>query len=117
MTNDNRIVAGIFHFHIWIFFTGSSQTGGLDWRNGDSNGFVSGVGAPAYLSISGFELCLNKYTPNGAAHSQFCLPSKKPYNCNEQSWNQLQNVFEGNCPEGKSKRKVTNFKLNLHFHI
>ena len=101
----------------FTFAAGSSQTGGLDWRTGNSDGFVSGVGAPAYLSVTGYELCLNEYTPAGAAHSQFCLPSKKPYNCNEQSWNQLQNVFEGNCPEGKSKRKVTNFKLNLHFHI
>ena len=104
--NDNNILAGTFYFHFWIFFPGSSQTGGLDWRTGDSNGFVSGVGAPAYLSISGYELCLNKYTPNGAAHSQFCLPSKKPFICNKQSWNQLQNVFEGDCPEGKSNKRM-----------
>ena len=93
-------------FHIRRFFPGSSQTGGLDWRTGDSNGFVSGVGAPAYLSIPGYELCLNKYTPNGAAHSQFCLPSKKPFICNKRSWNQLQNVFEGDCPEGKSNKRM-----------
>ena len=42
----------------FTFAAGSSQTGGLDWRTGDSNGFVSGVGAPAYLSVTGYELCL-----------------------------------------------------------
>ena len=86
----------------FTFAAGSSQTGGLDWRTGDS----SGVGAPAYLSVTGYELCLKEYTPAGADHSQFCLPSKKPFNCNEQSWNQLQNVFEGTCPEGKSNRNI-----------
>ena len=68
---------------------GSSQTGG----------FVSGVGAPAYLSIQGYEQCLEEYTPTGSSHSQYCLPTKRPFSCNQKSWNQLQNVFEGDCPQ------------------
>ena len=68
---------------------GSSQTGG----------FVGGVGAPAYLSVSGYELCLDEYTPAGTSHSEYCLPQKRPFSCTENSWNQLKNVFKGDCPQ------------------
>jgi hypothetical protein len=77
-----------FIFEISIII-GSSQTGG----------FVSGVGAPAYLSVSGYEFCLDEYTPTGTSHSEFCLPQKRPFSCTENSWNQLKNVFKGDCPQ------------------
>merc|ERR1719367_2477350 len=63
---------------------------------------TGGVGAPAYLNVPGFDKCLLNYTPAGASHSQKCLPSKKPYDCNQHSWDQSQNenVFQGDCPIG-----------------
>ena len=54
--------------------------------------------APPYLSVSGFEYCLEEYNPDGQSHSERCLPQSKPNNCSENSWKKLQNVFEGDCP-------------------
>ena len=71
---------------------GSSQTGRVP------GGTAIQVGPPAYLSIPGFEQCLEEFTPVGGSHSQHCLPQRRPYNCAEQSWEGLQNVFEGDCP-------------------
>jgi len=79
--------------------TGSSQTGRVPGGSSQTGGFVGGVGAPAYLSVSGYELCLDEYTPAGTSHSEFCLPQKRPFSCTENSWNQLQNVFKGDCPQ------------------
>jgi len=79
---------------------GSSQTGGQIGGSSQSGVGGVGLGAPAYLSIRGFELCLRSYTPAGAAHSQYCLPSRKPYSCYQRAWDQLQNVFQGDCPVG-----------------
>jgi hypothetical protein len=63
-----------------------------------TGGHIGGVGAPAYLSIHGFEQCLEEFTPVGNQHSEYCLPHRRPYNCADQSWEGLQNVFEGDCP-------------------
>ena len=57
------------------------------------------VGAPAYLSVSGYKLCLEVFTPNGASHTELCLPQKRADSCVEESWNQLKKVFEGDCPQ------------------
>ena len=70
-----------------------------DPRQGSSQtGRIPQVGPPAYLSIPGFEQCLEEFIPVGADHSENCLPHKKPYNCNQRAWEELQNVFEGKCP-------------------
>ena len=70
-----------------------------DPRQGSSQtGRIPQVGPPAYLSIPGFEQCLDEFTPAGQSHSEHCLPQRRPYNCAEQSWEGLQNVFEGDCP-------------------
>ena len=71
---------------------GSSQTGRVPPIQ---------VGPPAYLSIPGFEQCLEEFTPVGGQHSENCLPHRRPYNCTEQAWEGLQNVFEGDCPAGQ----------------
>ena len=76
-----------------------SQTGRVPSGSSQTGSFVSGVGAPDYLSIPGYELCLKEYTPPGSFHSKYCLPTKRPFSCNQRSWNQLQNVFEGDCPK------------------
>ena len=59
---------------------------------------LGGFGAPEYLSVPGFELCLRSYTPIGQSHSQYCIPSRKPYSCYQRAWDRLQNVFRGDCP-------------------
>ena len=84
----------------------SSQTGssrpnyntGSNKPNYNIGSQIGGVGAPAYLSIPGFEHCLEEFTPVGALHSENCLPHRKPYYCAERAWEEIQNVFEGDCP-------------------
>ena len=49
---------------------------------------------------------MNQHSPRGASHTEYCLPSTKPNNCVQESWNELQNVFEGNCPENQSPGMV-----------
>ena len=100
-----------------------SQTGGVPGGSSQTGGFVSGVGTPDYLSIPGYEFCLKEYTPLGSFNSQYCLPNKRPFSCNQRSWNQLQNVFDGDCPlsgsfEGRSNdnhhESFTNMQLRLN---
>ena len=100
-----------------------SQTGRVPGSSFPTGGFVSGVGAPDYLSIPGYELCLKEYTPPGLSNSQYCLPTKRPFSCNQRSWNQLQRVFDGDCPlsgsfEGRSNdnyyESFTNMQLRLN---
>ena len=55
------------------------------------------------MSIPGFENCLEEFTPVGGDHSENCLPNKRPYNCAERAWEELQNVFEGDCPHSSSQ--------------
>merc|ERR1712168_751324 len=69
---------------------GSSQTGGGQLIGGD--------GPPGYLSVTGWEKCLGNYTPSTADHSEYCLPNSKPNPCNQNSWEQLKDVFQGDCP-------------------
>jgi len=108
----------LYEYHVFaIFVPGSSQTGGLDWRTGDSDGFVSGIGAPAYLSIPGYELCLESFTPAGASHSEICLPAKKPYYCSDPAWRELQDTFEGDCPNRNSNgqgKKTSELRKKHH---
>ncbi len=54
---------------------------------------------PAYLSVPNFQDCLNiQYQES---HEEYCIPEKKPYNCHDDSWSQLTNVFQGDCaPQG-----------------
>ena len=103
-------------WEICIFFSGSTQTGrvpggslqtgsnrpnynaGSNKPNYNTGSQIGGVGAPAYLSIPGFEHCLEEFTPVGALHSENCLPHRKPYYCAERAWEEIQNVFEGDCP-------------------
>ena len=90
---------------------GSSQIGsnkpnynaGSNKPNYNTASQIGGVGAPAYLSIPGFENCLEEFTPAGGDHSENCLPQKRPYNCAEGAWEELQNVFEGDCPHSPSQ--------------
>merc|ERR1719435_677798 len=60
-------------------------------------GFV-GVGAPAYLSIPGYKLCLKDYAPTGQSHTEFCKPATKPDDCAPNSWDRLKTDFNGDCP-------------------
>ena len=79
---------------------GSSQSGGQIGGSSQTGGgqFIGGVGAPGYLSVPGWENCLKNFTPSTADHSQLCLPNSKPNSCNQNSWEQLKDVFQGDCP-------------------
>jgi len=79
---------------------GSSQNGGQIGGSSQTGGgqLIGGVGAPGYLSVPGWETCLGNYTPSTADHSQYCLPNTKPNSCNQNSWEQLKDVFQGECP-------------------
>ena len=100
--------------------TGSNRpnyNAGSNKPNYNTASQIGGVGAPAYLSIPGFESCLEEFTPSGGDHSENCLPNKRPYNCAEQAWEELQNVFEGDCPtsNGGQVGGVSN-RINLEVH-
>ena len=55
------------------------------------------------MSVPGYEQCLEEFTPAVGQHSENCLPNKRPYNCAERAWEELQNVFEGDCPQTGSQ--------------
>ena len=54
---------------------------------------------PAYLNEIGHDQCLEKHIPQGANHTEYCLPATKPDDCTEISWDEIQNSFDGeDCP-------------------
>merc|ERR1711962_416496 len=56
---------------------------------------------PAYLDVPGHQECLEEHSAPGSSSSALCLPQSKPEYCSERSWNDLQDVWEGNgrnCP-------------------
>ena len=54
---------------------------------------------PAYLNEIGHDQCLEKHIPQGANHTEYCLPATKPDDCSEISWDEIQNSFDGeDCP-------------------
>ena len=56
---------------------------------------------PAYLDVPGHQECLEEHSAPGSSSSELCLPQSKPEYCSERSWNDLQDVWEGNgrnCP-------------------
>ena len=58
-----------------------------------------GIGAPEYLSVPGFEVCLGKYNPTSSSSSAWCIPSTKPSSCIQSAWDKIQGVFRGErCP-------------------
>ena len=59
--------------------------------------FLGGL-PPAYLSIPGYEDCLQ--TVNQGGSNQLCFPVSKPGACIDASWEELLDKFEGDdCPE------------------
>ena len=61
-----------------------------------------GLAAPSYLSIEGYEDCLDIDNSNIGV-SMLCLPKEKPMDCSEDSWLKINVEFNGNgCPEGSS---------------
>merc|ERR1712156_1153258 len=83
---------------------GSSQTGSQVGGGSSQSGL--GLGPPAYLSIPGFSNCLEEHTPAGASHTENCLPQNKPRFCQQQAWEELQSLFEGNCPSNHGKPDI-----------
>ena len=54
---------------------------------------------PAYLNEIGHDQCLEKHSPPGANHTEYCLPATKPNDCSELSWDEIQFSFDGEvCP-------------------
>ena len=61
-----------------------------------------GLAAPSYLSIEGYEDCLDIDNSNIGV-SMLCLPKEKPMDCSEDSWLKINVEFNGNgCPEVSS---------------
>ena len=46
-------------------------------------------GAPAYLSIPGFELCLEEVQHPGDSHTENCIPDIKPKYCSQAAYEDL----------------------------
>ena len=42
---------------------------------------------------------MKSYSPDGADHTQRCLPAIKPKYCAKAAFERLQDVFDGGCPE------------------
>ena len=60
-------------------------------------GFVAAL-PPAYLSIPNFEDCLD-IDETSQSHTMRCLPHTKPDKCNQGSWIDIQDSFDGGpCP-------------------
>ena len=63
---------------------------------------IIGLAAPSYLSIEGYEDCLDIDNSNIGV-SMLCLPKEKPMDCSEDSWLKINVEFNGNgCPEVSS---------------
>ena len=58
---------------------------------------LGGLGTmpPKYLSVEGFDQCLNSHTVPGSSHSEFCLPPSKPKDCSLKSWKLVRESFDG----------------------
>ena len=61
-----------------------------------------GVGGapPAYLSVDGFQDCLEKFKAS-SSHEELCLPASRPTSCKPESWKTLKHdgTFKGlQCP-------------------
>ena len=42
---------------------------------------------------------MEKHSPPGANHTEYCLPATKPNDCSELSWDEIQFSFDGEvCP-------------------
>ena len=42
---------------------------------------------------------MKSFSPLDADHTQWCLPAKKPKYCAKAAFEELQDVFDGECPE------------------
>ena len=74
---------------------------------------IIGLAAPSYLSIEGYEDCLDIDNSNIGV-SMLCLPKEKPMNCSEDSWLKINVEFNGNvCPEGSYIEAVDNLLDNF----
>ena len=57
---------------------------------------------PAYINEIAYDQCLEKYSPPGRNHTEYCLPATKPDDCLELSWDKIQNSFDGeDCPSNE----------------
>ena len=56
-----------------------------------------GFGAPGYLSVPQFEICLKQQEDPESHFMTWCQPSQKPTDCPDASWETLLTVFEGDC--------------------
>ena len=67
-----------------------------------------GLGAPEYLSVPNFQLCLGEHKKPGDTHTERCLPAVKPDDCPTASWEKLAQVFPGDkcLQEQKASRQI-----------
>ena len=89
---------------------GSGQQPRLGDQGSDKIVFLGGQSRslpPKYLSVEGHSDCLSSHTPSGSSSSQICLPSAKPSNCAEDSWNTLKkHVMDGDLNKCQVSRVV-----------
>ena len=77
----------------------------VDNDDKDANQKVIGMAAPKYLSVEGHENCLGEYNPT-LSYTAKCLPSSKPDGCSDASWQELNNVFNGqDCPSKEDRSR------------
>ena len=76
---------------------------------------IGGIGGapPQYLSVPGHEDCLGIYNPT-PSFTEKCLPSVRPLECTQTSWEQLQTQFDGaKCPDISDVTKIEDHHLCL----
>ena len=67
-------------------------------------GLGQGALPPPYLGVPNFKQCLDTYSLDSSTH--WCIPSNRPENCPESSWDDLTNGCRGtleDCPSNDSK--------------
>ena len=76
-----------------------------------------GLGTPSYLSIDGFEDCLDEHTTDG--FTSYCFPKEKPVACMDDSWSKILEEFPGDkCPDERKleEREKTGKDIPLWGH-
>merc|ERR1712172_440203 len=70
-----------------------------------------GVGAPAYLDVPGFELCLGEHASSDSDHTEWCRPANKPEYCSQKAWDDLKTKFDGDCPVKVDPSEIPGYDL------
>ena len=67
---------------------------------------IIGIAAPLYTQVPGYEKCLESEQSLVGTHQELCLPSTKPFSCDQKAWNKLQQVFIGKDCDNEQMPKL-----------